>query len=534
MKNTTKRAFALLLTFAMMLTFMPFASYALGAVPRVALLLEMDTSATPNSDVDVNEEIIVSVRFRSILAPNGEPVTVTVTNGAQILINDESDVLFEANGVARPIRNIIASNNSVSFTTGAPATTPLFNDLTFSIAAPSSPGDFSVSVLIGNPGTTPNVNVNFAERTFTAVSSFFVQTSHDVIIGRMPFDVFGGTDSGANNMVALEFRHIGSDFKEALGNVAVTDIDGTFLFNALVFPANAPAGMYEIGVVLIDVEGNEIDEALTVVEFVIPEPFITVNTTYDVVYTNAPFFIFGEFEHEDAATIAMAVTNDLTGYIAFEDLIQNVQGSTYSFGSLVFTGSHAEGLYTVFVVLLDSEGIPVAFEQMVFEHSAPPPPPPPAQVTSVTNLVFTPSDTGVTYPLPTGPSTRLRVRRPDNPIVVSGIARDASGNPVEGATLRLTFVNEGWTNLSDPNRNSTETVVTGVGGTFSRAITLRQSAEQFSTWVTISMHFYDTGVFVVRDITSDPTQTGSPVEVGTPVTVPVSHRNIFIQSRSVR
>jgi len=531
MKNTTKRAFALLLTFAMMLTFMPFASYALGAVPRVALSLELNTSATPNSDVDVNQEIIVNVRFRSILAPNGEPVTVTVTNGAQILINDVSDVLFEANGVARPIRNIVADNNSVSFITGVPANTPLLNDLTFSIVAPSSAGDFSVSVLIGNPGTIPNVNVNFAERTFTAVSSIYVQTSHDVVIGNMPFNVSGGSGDGAGNWAVAAIVHSECGFGLTIGNpLAQTDISGRFQFDPIVFPPNAPAGMYNVTVELVDSGWNQLGKAITSIEFI---PALTVNTTYAVAYTNAPFYVYGNIEIDGSATVVMTITNSASYNIEFFDMIQNTQSNTYSFGPFVFTGSHAEGLYTVNVALVDSNFEEVASAQIIIEHSAPPPPPPPAQVTSVTNLVFTPSDTGVTYPLPTGPSTRLRVRFPDNPIRITGRALDASGNPVEGAELVLTFVNEGWS-INHQNRNSHTTVTTGANGNFSGSISLRQPFEQFSTWVTISTHFYDTGVFVVRDITANPNQSGTPVEVGTSVTVPTSHRNIFIQSRSER
>ncbi|MCL2227489.1 MAG: hypothetical protein FWB97_07675 [Oscillospiraceae bacterium] len=110
MKLKSKRVAILLLTLAMLLTLAPLTVFAgpgfIGIQPRVAVGIDMFTDADGYAEVEANEVISVTVGFRSILAPNGEPITIRATNGAEILVTDIGDVQFKANGVPAPIRDL--------------------------------------------------------------------------------------------------------------------------------------------------------------------------------------------------------------------------------------------------------------------------------------------------------------------------------------------------------------------------------------------------------------------------------------------
>ena len=172
MKSRLKRVAALFLSIAITLTFAPFNTFAAEdepaslveedisatstIAPRLAVGIDMFTDSDPSGKVGTGDEISVTIRFRSMMAPNGEPFTIRVTDGAEILIADVSDVAFKANGVSAPIRDVVVGDGVVSFMSGPPANTPLQNEITFSIKAPPSAGDFKLSVMIGLPSTTPS------------------------------------------------------------------------------------------------------------------------------------------------------------------------------------------------------------------------------------------------------------------------------------------------------------------------------------------------------------------------------------------
>ena len=331
--------------------------------PRLAVGIDMFTDADPSGEVGTGDEISVTIRFRSMMAPNGEPFTIRVTDGAEILIADINDIEFNANGVSAPVRDVIVGDGVVSFMSGTPATTPLQNEIRFSIKAPPSAGDFKLSVMIGLPSTTPSF-LNSVEQTFGAVSSLYVETSDDVITGDMPFDVFGETGfanaSGMDYLVGFTLTHKGTNY-EADGDVMFTNPDGSFSFDGRTFPGTAPEGTYIVEVTLLDfLNANgptPIGTAQKEIEYVVPQSSITMSTSHDSVTGDMSFDISGETGRANVSgmdyLVGFTITHKGTSYEADGDVMFTNPDGSFSFDGRAFPDTAPEGTYIVEVTLLD-------------------------------------------------------------------------------------------------------------------------------------------------------------------------------------
>ena len=191
MSMKLKKGIALFLAVVMSIASTQISALAM-ITPRVAVQISMSTDVDQLDDVRPNTEITATVTWKSVLASAGEPITIQVSNGAEILINNEADVAFKANGVSAAIKSVNRNDvgDVVTFTSGRPATSPLENDITFKIKAPSTMGDFNMSVKIGSESTPNNPLTNYSEREFF-VSPLTVETTRDVIDDVEPFEVFG-------------------------------------------------------------------------------------------------------------------------------------------------------------------------------------------------------------------------------------------------------------------------------------------------------------------------------------------------------
>lgn len=168
MITKTRKIMALILFVIISVASVPVSAFATNA-PRVAVQISMATDADKTGEVGPGDEISVTVTWKGVLASSGEPITIQVTNGAEILIYNEGDVVFQANGTPASIKPVTRTPNgeTVTFASGSPATSPLENKITFKVKAPSSAGNFNLSIRIGT-NTTPNKPlINFVEEELT-------------------------------------------------------------------------------------------------------------------------------------------------------------------------------------------------------------------------------------------------------------------------------------------------------------------------------------------------------------------------------
>lgn len=253
--------------------------------PRVAVAVQisMSTDADQSNEVRPNDEITATVTWKSVLAPTGEPITIRVTNGAEILIYNQADVVFRANGVPASIQPVTRSTSGdvVTFISGTPATSPLENKITFQIKSPSSAGDFKLSVKIGSDSTAANPLTNFVEREFT-ILPLTVNTSLDIVDGAEPFEVFGEVAVDDAFIIAMEIHN-----KET-GDIAFgsTTMDissnGRYTLGLFSFNESHAAGVYIVEVVLLDSGFNPVGtvkkEIQHVTEQIVSVKFMNVDT----------------------------------------------------------------------------------------------------------------------------------------------------------------------------------------------------------------------------------------------------------------
>lgn len=323
-------------------------------MPMTAFEIIMLTDADmTGGEIEVNDEIIVTVRWRSVPAPAGSPFTITATNGAEILIHDQSDIAFYAAGSPGTINNLVAEGNVVTFRTSTPAVTPLENEIRFTIQSPSASGEFSLSVKIGLPGSEPISGRNFIERSFEASAGFFVDTSYDLIIGDMPFDIFG--EIGRTNISGTVYMVIINVIHTDYGNMEIERVgfanpDGSFMKEGVTFPSNAPEGIYVVLAMLLDSGGNIIDTAEREIEYARPLPTITINSTHDTVYVGEEFVVYGEVSF-DGLDMIMLLINDTNGEpVNNPEFNFDVPDSgEFAFDSWSFSDSHLPGVYTIAV-----------------------------------------------------------------------------------------------------------------------------------------------------------------------------------------
>lgn len=221
--------------------------------PHMAVQISMTTDAGPNNEVQGGDEINAVVTWRSVMAPAGEPITIQVTDGAEILINSEEDITFSADGLPAPVNSIVRSpdGNMVTFMSGIPATSPAENQLSFAIKAPSNAVNFGLSVKIGADAIPANPATNFVQQEFS-VKALLVSTSLDIIFGDTAFDIYGEVNYEDAFMIAMEVRN-----KET-GDIAygTTTMDlnnsGNNLLGTFAFDNSHPAGIYVVEAMLLD------------------------------------------------------------------------------------------------------------------------------------------------------------------------------------------------------------------------------------------------------------------------------------------
>jgi hypothetical protein len=369
---------AMFLSIAILLNYSIVSIFAFETIaPLVAVQISMSTSADQVSDVDVEEIIGITLRWKSVLATSGEPITINVTNGAEILITDENSVEFLAGGNPLSVKDVIVnpSKDVVKLKTASITASNMDNELIFQIKAPSNAGNFEVSTKIGLDNTPINAMTNYVERTFSVVgSNLYATISPEVVIGTMTFDIWGNTGlTNANDfevMASYKVTHQGTG-TDVFEYGDFINSDGTFSYGPFsFFNENAPYGIYDIEISLFDVTTFAETIITKQIEYVIPtEASITVDSSFDVVEGDTSFNIYGDVDYYDALRIAMKISNKITGVIVFEGTTDNLSDGNYSIGSFSFDDSDDEGIYVIEVVLIDSDINEVGYATKEIEHT---------------------------------------------------------------------------------------------------------------------------------------------------------------------
>lgn len=352
-----KKYVALLLALVFALASIPFSASAepwlsddwqpIEIAPTIAFTASMTSSIDSMPDVPTEEVFDVTLIFRSMM-PASQQIMLAATNGAEILIADPSDVNAMMGVNVGSINSITNDNGVIRFRTSIPAAAAFDNTLTFQVRAPIDAGDFTLTARIGLENSPIQPNANFVERTFTAAPAFFINVSHDVILGSEPFTIYG--QIGAENynglhLVGFSINCLIND-EAILSDLVSPNPDGSFAFNDLVFPSGADEGFYRIRATWLDMSTFAEVHIYIMVEFRHP-PF-EIWPSQDIVIDDELFDIFGSigFAGQDII-VGFTVIHIATGFEAIERFFPANSDGTFSYYGISFPDNAPEGLYRI-------------------------------------------------------------------------------------------------------------------------------------------------------------------------------------------
>lgn len=295
------------------------------AEPRVAVQINMSTDADNLEEVGPRDEITATVTWKSVLASSGERFTIQTTNGAEILIENEEDVTFQADGTSSSIKSVVrnSSGDTVTFTSGPPATSPSENKIIFKIKAPSKAGKFNMSVKIGAESTPNNPSTNFAEKEFT-VNPLKVDTSLDVIKENESFEVFGTVVFDDTLMIAMEIRNKSTGEIAFDSTTTTVSSDGKYSMGSFSFNESHATGKYIVEVLLLDSSYNPVSTAKKEIELV--KSIIPISMDYrDIASGQSLSSHIMEFEYGSSVTLSPKLV--FTGYELVGVLVNGQQAS---------------------------------------------------------------------------------------------------------------------------------------------------------------------------------------------------------------
>lgn len=334
-KDKIIKSIALFFAVTMSVSSMQTIAFAKGT-PRVAVQMSMSTNTDKSNEVGPNDEITAVVTWKSVLASAGEPITIRVTNGAEILISNEEDVEFKANGIAAPIKSVSrnSSGDTITFKSGAPASSPLENKITFKVQAPSSTGQFNLSVKIGSDTTADKPSINFVEKELT-VNPFRLLTSLNVIDGSESFEVFGKAVLDDAFMVAMEMHN--KETGEVVFEATTMDIssDGQYTLGSFAFNDSHAIGEYVIDAVLLDSNFNSIATSTKEIERI---KTVIIYDDISIKYKDDSGTILGSYteQHERGSSVTISP--------------QLIFSSNYEFIGSLLNGQSVEGDKVPFTV----------------------------------------------------------------------------------------------------------------------------------------------------------------------------------------
>ena len=326
-----------------------------GITPLVSVNIMMSTDVDLLGEIEPLDEITVTVSWTSVLVTSN-PVAISVSNGAEILVNYETDVEFLAGGILGAVSDLVTGVNEVTFVSGAVASGNLANEITFRVQAPPAAGDFDLSVLIGLPTVAISPGINFVERTFDVGTGFFVETSYDTIVGDMPFDVFGETGrtnvGGHEYIVAFTVSHIDDLSNPVIEGAYFTAPNGSFIFEQVEFPSYALEGIYVVQAVLTDTNGSILRNAdHKYIEYVRPVPTITLNVSSNPIVGSEPFELYGEIDYADVFMLIVEIIYTDSGVLmhTIGPEFDVVSDGNFAFPSWAFPANFPAGRYTIVV-----------------------------------------------------------------------------------------------------------------------------------------------------------------------------------------
>lgn len=329
MSSKVKKSLALFLIAILSVTSVQVNVFAMNA-PRVAVHISMSTDADKSGNVEPEEEITATVTWKGMFASTGEPVTIQVTNGAEILVYNEEDVDFQANGVPAAIKSVTRtpSGDSVTFTSGTPAASPLENKISFKIKAPSTTGSFNLSAKIGLNTTPNNPQTNFVEEEFN-VNPLRLNTTLDVIDQNDSFEVFGSLAFDDAFMLAMQI------YNKETGSVAfettTTDIsrEGKFTLGTYTFDDSHATGVYTVEIVLFDSNFTPIATAKKEIEHL--KSYHEISYVYKCIETGKTIDSYSlRYKHGEEITL-------------IPDILEGFQDYGYTLKETLLNGEPVEG-----------------------------------------------------------------------------------------------------------------------------------------------------------------------------------------------
>lgn len=222
--------------------------------PRSSMRILMRTSVDGQAELEGLKEIEVTVTWLESLAMK-EPVTIAVTNEAQILAESISDITFTTNGVKKDISDLVIEEGKVKFITGTAANRSTCT-LTYKVKAPIAAGDFKISTKIAAENA-PETLANYVEKVFTVTSGLTVETTYETIYGDTPFNVFGLVNyktEAANPDLVISLDVYNKETGEVVYELTGADYptDNNYEIGPVAFPESSVDGTYIVHVTLAD------------------------------------------------------------------------------------------------------------------------------------------------------------------------------------------------------------------------------------------------------------------------------------------
>lgn len=333
-----------------------------GISPRSSMRILMQTSVDGQEEISGCEEIEVKITWLESMAIK-EPVTITATNDARILVEHISDIVFETDGIQKEISALVLEKDNVKFMTGMAAGRSICT-LTFKIQAPVAAGEFMVSAKVAAQ-TATNTMSNYIERAFQVTSGLTVETTAETIYGNFPFDVFGEVnykkqEQNPDLIISLDIYH--EETGEIVYELTGADYpkDNTYNIGPMVFPDSCEDGTYIVYVTLAD--GWDIIGSASKKITYIKSP-LTVETSLETIHGTEAFDVFGLVKYKSANpnpdfVISLDVYNKETGEIVYEMTGTDYPSDhAYQIKSLVFPDYCTDGVYVVYLTLADGMDI---------------------------------------------------------------------------------------------------------------------------------------------------------------------------------
>lgn len=257
MKHYLKRSFALILSIMLLLGSISLNSLAAEISPMFLPLAPVITFDTDG--VDPGEIVNVTITFKDI-SSRKVPFTIAVTNDAELVVNNNSDVQFETNGITKNMDTVTVNSSKSEMTvltdTVAGGKT---SSITFPVLAPLMSANFKV--ILTTDAITPSIKT--VEEEIEIISGLTINAP-DVLNDVDLFDVFGNAmykkqTPPVNSVVFMQITNL-DPTKPAFQEIQLFSdiVNDKYEFNDVKLSSDYEDGDYLIQVVLVNQDTGDI------------------------------------------------------------------------------------------------------------------------------------------------------------------------------------------------------------------------------------------------------------------------------------